>query len=172
MNEGLAEELERMGATRLRISSARVDEAPLPECGTVVLNACGTVDVSLSPLVEASHVAWKRRSTLFGWEDQAYTVAGNLSLQYRRVTFKGGNDPARLASVASSLLNGAATSVPRLMLGLVVMQTRLGKALLVSKWCLLETKIREFAWARDRDRIEELCNTALFGIGDWGLMLR
>lgn len=171
--EGLdGSELERLGATRVSVGKARVGEGPLDATRTVILNACGTVEVGLSPSESVQHVAWQHCCTLFGWEDQAYTVAGNLSLQYRRVMFKGAHDPSLLVEVASQLLKGAATSVPRLRLGLVVMQTRLGKSLMVTKWCLLETRIREYAWAKDRDRIEELCNTALFGIKDWDLMLK
>ena len=95
-----------------------------------------------------------------------------MAIQYGRISFKGATDPSLLCSVVRELLLGSATEEARVVLHLLVTQTRLGKAFIVRKWCLLETQMEQFEWAKRRDRIEEICNTALFGVRDWNGMLR
>ena len=149
-----------------KLTCYRVPEPPfLPTQGAVVLNACGAV---MSEALQPVHRAFRRVSTRFGWEHQLYSTAGNIAIQYSETVFKGARDRAGLLSVCSELFGSETTA----WLNLAVVQVRLGLALMVNRCCLLENRMALRPWTLARDRIEETCNTALFGIQDWNGMLR
>lgn len=157
---------------RLLASIAVQGMVPDRRRGAHVLNACGELHGALQSR-RPTHVAWRRVGTLFGVEWQAYTTAGNVSLQFQRVVFKGATDPAALGRAERRLFADMADPplVPRLKL--VVLQTSLGRSLYVNIGCLLERQlaIRAATWARVCGRCEEICNVVPFYITDWNGML-
>ena len=120
------------------------------------------------------HGAWQKIKTLFGVELQAYTLAGNLSIQQQHVIFKGAVGKEAMMGVASELLGDVACDqmAPVMELNLVVIQARLGRSLHVCIGCLLEQRLSDYPWAQVGGRIEEICNNVLFTISNWGEMLR
>ena len=167
--EVLSSELERIGCFQAHAYPVSAEDAPVASAPTHVVNACGVVGGVYHPLsMGPLHPAWIRVSTVFGWEHQAYTIAGNVAAQYNRVVFKGATDPVAMLEIVRELLRSADV---QLKLHLLVTQTRLGFSFVVSRCCLLEQRMETMAWVKPRDRIEELCNTALFCVKDWTLML-
>ena len=138
-----------------------------------VLNACGTIRTILQTK-EPTHGAWQRVQTRFGAELQAYTLAGNLSVQLHQMIFKGAVGKAALLDVAKELFVGMVSPEDEtigLGLELVVLQARLGRSLHIHVGCLLEQALLTYPWARVVGRLEEVCNNVLFTILDWGAML-
>jgi hypothetical protein len=137
-----------------------------------VLNACGTV-LALLQTKEPTHGAWQRVQSRFGAELQAYTLAGNVSIQLHQIIFKGAVGKAPLLDVAKELFLGMVNPEDAIGLGLelVVLQARLGRSLHISVGCLLERALLAFPWARVVGRLEEVCNNVLFTIRNWGAML-
>jgi hypothetical protein len=145
---------------------------PHRPCRARVLNACGTVRAHLQTR-EPTHGAWQRVQTRFGAELQAYTLAGNVSVQLYQTIFKGAVGKPSLLEVTKELFVGMMEPGDEigLQLELVVMQARLGRSLHISVGCLLERALLAYPWARVVGRLEEVCNNVLFTIQDWGAML-
>ena len=145
------------------------DMTPDRHRDTRVLNACGEFKAHLHAR-HPGHRAWQKVLTLFGSEYQAYTVAGNLSLQIQHMVFKGATDPDDLAAVAATLfadvVEPATPMVPYLQL--VVLQASVGRSLFVKTGCLLDVQLEQrVPWASLCSRCEELCNVVPFAITDW-----
>jgi hypothetical protein len=135
---------------------------------TRVLNACGEFQGRVCSRCP-SHAAWKKVFTLFGVEYQAYTTAGNISLQIQHMIFKGASDPGELIKTAGILFRDIVDHLPVApLLQLVVLQTSIGRSLLVKVGCLLDAQIQEQApWACLCSRCEEVCNVVAFAVVDW-----
>ena len=162
----------REGRLRLLADSAVDGMVPDRRRGARMLNACGELHGVLHTR-RPTHVAWRRARTLFGVEWHAYTAAGNVSLQFQRVVFKGAHDPAALGRVERRLFGGMADPPLEPRLKLVVLQASLGRSLYVNIGCLLEQQLalRASAWARVCSRCEEMCNVVPFHVTDWARML-
>lgn len=149
---------------------SRVDDmTPDTHTSLRVLNACGAIRAQLGSH-HLGHQAWQKVHTLFGWEYQAYTMAGNLSLQVHHMIFKGATDPVQLAKVAATLFADVLVhgSDVTPLLQLVVLQTIIGRSLFVKVGCLLDLQLEHRApWARLCSRCEEVCNVVPFSIVDW-----
>ena len=168
--EEIAKELERLNARYCVLSETLSGETPIKQSQTKIVNACGLIRGGIINS-RLTHPAWTQVPTLFGWEYHAYTIAGNVAIQYHRIVFKGATNPVNLSTIVNELVRGASIQIPIISLTLLVTQTRLGRACTVHKNCLLENKMEMFPWVKPRDRIEELCNTALFQISNWNMMI-
>ena len=148
---------------------------PAARASARVLNACGEL-VGAVVCRTPTHPGWRKRTTRFGTEHQAYTVGGNLSIQVQRVVFKGAVNERSLVRVAIPLLSGVMEMggegmgpTPRLQL--MVLQASIGRSLCVQVGCLLERQLEEDGpyggWVRMCSRCEELCNVVAFTVVDW-----
>ena len=145
--------------------------APDSRVGARLLNVCGEL---MGPLVsrQPTHPAWMRQRTLFGCEWHAYTAAGNVSLQFQRVIFKGAIDPVALARVERLLFADLADPPLVSHAHLVVLQTSLHRSLYVNMGCLLERQLQDaVGWAVLCSRCEEMCNVVPFNIIRWEAMI-
>jgi hypothetical protein len=131
--------------------------------GIKLQNACGFVHYES---VNTSHFAWIKTKSIFGTILKAYTTAGNLVYQLRRLLFKGTNDLIRLQQILSQLLHGNFT----MYLQLLVMSVGIKCCLETTQKCPLELALHRFEWIRVAGRIEEICNVVMFYIVDWTMM--
>lgn len=158
-------------AERARASCIREGVVAEPiQLSARVLNACGVLKGHLtgrSPL----HPAWTKIPTRFGVELQAYTLGGNISVQYQQITFKGAASPGMLGVVVNELFQDVSEEGLQPLLQLVVTQASVGRCILAKVQCLLERQLEDWAWARVVGRCEELCNNVLFQVRDWDRML-
>jgi hypothetical protein len=145
--------------------------SPDARTGARLLNACGEL---MGPLVSRrpTHRAWIRQRTLFGCEWHAYTAAGNVALQFQRVTFKGAIDPGAIARIERLLFADLADPPLSPHAHLMVLQTSLNRSLYVNMGCLLERQLQDaVGWAAICSRCEEVCNVVPFIIIHWGAMV-
>jgi hypothetical protein len=126
-------------------------------------NACGFIHYEE---VNKNHCAWIKTKSIFGTILKAYTIAGNLVYQLRRLSFKGTNDLICLQQILSQLLNGQF----KMYLQLLVMSVGVKCCLETTQKCPLEMALHRFDWIRVAGRIEEICNVVMFYIEDWAAM--
>jgi hypothetical protein len=131
--------------------------------GLILQNVCGFV---IYEHVNTSHCAWKKTKSIFGIVRKAYTMAGNISYQSQKVTFKGSNNINMLNHVLSQLLHGNFS----LHLQLVVVSIGLNHCLQTVVDCPLELNLITFSWIRVMRRIEEICNVVIFYVTNWRAM--
>jgi hypothetical protein len=129
----------------------------------ILQNVCGFV---LYEDVNIRHCAWKQTRSIFGVVRKAYTMAGNISYQSHKVTFKGSNNIDMLKQILSQLLYGEFS----LNLQLVVMSIGLNYCLETVVHCPLELNLMTFSWIRVMKRIEEICNVVIFYVTNWRAM--
>lgn len=128
--------------------------------GVRLQNVCGYVVTEQAYL---DHSAWRKTSTIFGTAYKAYTLAGNLVCQQRKIHFKGACDRDQLLRVLVQLC-----ATPRsLRLQLVVLSVGLHRCLQVNIGCPLEDRLRAFSWIQIMSRIEEICNVLVFYVRSW-----
>lgn len=126
-------------------------------------NACGFIHYEN---VNTEHCAWIQTRSIFGKVLKAYTIAGNLVYQLRRLSFKGTNDIILLQQILSQLLHGSF----KMYLQLIVMSVGIKCSLETSPQCPLELGLVRYDWIRVAGRIEEICNVVMFYIIDWRSM--
>jgi hypothetical protein len=126
-------------------------------------NICGYIHYEY---VDTTHPAWRKTKSIFGTVRKAFTTSGNIVYQYKRVTFKGCNDIAKLQRVLSQLTSGQI----QVYVQLVVMSIGVGCCLQTTQNCPLEMSLRDVGWLRVMTRIEEICNVVIFNVVHWKSM--
>lgn len=126
-------------------------------------NACGSIVAEDTMPI---HRAWKKGPSIFGAVWKAYTLAGNLVLQRKKMSFKGAIKSEDVQRVLHTMLRGQFW----VYLQLVVLSIGIGKCIYCHVDCALERRLRYLAWVRVMNRIEEICNVVVFYITDWRAM--